>query len=141
MSVRYLPLRARGKRRGFGPGASCALQGSDQSFHYIFWGVSLFFEIGHLPLHFCDIECSEVRSQIEETSDLKIAGKSIGKKGSLKSRREKIVYIHLLGLWSNPYGARPPLAARPNGGIRPVRGRPECDFSIVGRSAKCARLP
>jgi len=42
--------------------------------------------------------------QKEEMSDLKNAGKNRGKKGSLKSVREKIVYMNPWGLWSDPCG-------------------------------------
>jgi len=48
----------------------------------------------------------EVRSQNEEMSDLKNAEKNKSEKGSLKSRREKLVYVNPWGLKSNPYGAR-----------------------------------
>jgi len=45
----------------------------------------------------------KVRSPNEEMSNLRNAGR---RKGSLKSRQEKIVYINPWGLWSDPYGAR-----------------------------------
>jgi len=149
LSIYHLTIRARGKQRSrsFSPGASRAPQESDQSFHWILWGISLFFEIGRLPLHFSEIghqflhdflrsvftfylsaviwhlfhrfwdrtsphpeigHWIEVRSQNEEMSYLKNGQKSRGKKGSLKSRREKIVwvYINMWGLWSDPYGAQ-----------------------------------
>jgi len=96
--------------------ASCStiLQRSGTFFHHWWDETSRQSEIGQWT--------NEVRSQNEEISraDLKNGGKSRGKKGSLKSRREKRVYTNPWGLWSDPYGARRCRGKKPSTGRAPL---------------------
>jgi len=109
-----------------------------------FWVFPLF---GHRtsPTSFLWDRTFNGRSQNEETSDLKNAGKSKGKKPSLKSRRDKIVYINPWELWSDlarsGSGAKaPPLAARPNAGNRQVMDGQSVISHILGGYATASSL-
>ena len=92
-------LQPRSQPRAIGVGPEFPL------FFLGFYHFSLRSDVSHFIFLRSDIVI-EVRSQNEEMSDFKNAGKIRGKKDSLKARQEKIMNINPWGLWSNHYGAR-----------------------------------
>jgi len=160
-------LWAHSKRRGFSPGASRAT-GVGPEFPQIlaaFFPISpvFYFEIGRLH-HIClssDHIClnsdivsdvvSDIASPISERGDVRSQKRSRTKKGSLKSRREKIICINPWGLWPDHMARRdglgakaPRLAARPSvasspGSLLPHLPSFDAHRKLVGCSAIPAR--